>query len=923
MRPLNLRISGFGPYADKIEIPMDRLGTQGLYLISGDTGAGKTTIFDAICFALYGEPSGQNRDAGMLRSKYAADDVPTEVELVFTHSGKEYRIRRNPEYMRASKRGGGPTPQKKAVELHLPDGKVITDDKNVKDAIKDILGVDAAQFSQIALLAQGEFLKLLLAETDNRNAIFRKIYKTEKYLSFEAKLEEEKNKVKKLFEDGNKSLKQYFAGIESDKGNVLSKEIEEVKAGKKLTGDVIELLTKLIDNDSVLKTSLDKELSEINGKLEEVNAKIGAAKALVTAKESLKDAEQKLAVEEPKIAGLESALEEAREALKTKTEIERLSAIIESEFPKYSKADKLLKEIAALEIDSKKLSDKLSTRNNSLREMKEKLETINKEHSSIKDSGTEIERLNSALKEINAEKELLDEFSDKLNDYHTKFDDLNDAQEEYTRKDAAFKELNLIYESMEQAFMDGQAGILAEKLKEGDACPVCGSRSHPNPAKLSGEIPYENALKDAKKKAEQARKAREVSAKDVEVCRKDIENTQKQLKEESGKLLKEEDLEKAEEMLDAAAEDCLKRREINKKALNAALERDKRKNQFEIMIPKLAKEIDTETESIARLIAEIAANASTLEAKTNSYNSLKEEFKYADKKTAEAEKRMLDKQAQEIQTAYDNAVKALNDQKTSVSNLNTKIESNKKTIDASETAYLNLEEELSKQEMLNKAQSDCNDRRTSIVTRLEINAGIKKKITDKYSSIADIEKKLRWMETLSDTANGKLEKKYKIRFETYIQMTYFDRIIKRANLRLMTMSSGQYELVRLKEGEDKKSKTGLDLGVIDHYNGSERSVKTLSGGESFMASLSLALGLSDEVQSSAGGIKIDTLFVDEGFGSLDAEALNQAYRALAGLTEGNRLVGIISHVDGLKERIDKQIVVTKNRSGGSSARINV
>ena len=924
MRPLNIRLSAFGPYAGKTEIPMERLGTQGLYLITGDTGAGKTTIFDAICFALYGEASGQNRkNIDLLRSKYAEDNVPTEVELVFAHAGKEYRVRRYRKYKRDAKNNNNLTADKVDAELHMPNGDVITKEKNVNPAIKELLGVDKDQFSQIALLAQGEFIKLLLAETDNRNVIFRKIFKTEKYFSLEEKFDEEKNNIKEQVKDGKKSLDQYIAGIQTDGDNALSKKIEEAKAGKMLTGDVIELLTKVIDNDYVLKTSFDEELSKIKGKLDEVTAKIGAAKALMTAKDSLKEAEQKLAIEEPKIEGLEAALEEAKESLKNKAEIERISAIIESELKKYDEADELLKEITTLDKTIKTLSDNLVTLNNSLSEKRSKLEAIKTEHSSIKDSATEIERLNAVLKEINAEKELLDNFSDKLNDYHSKFDDLKDAQEDYTGKDATFKEVNLLYESMEQAFMDGQAGILAEKLKDGNACPVCGSKSHPNPAKLSGEIPSEKVLKDAKKKAEQARKAREESAKDVDVCRKDIENTQKQLKEESRKLLKEEDLEKAEEILDAVVNNCVKRCEINKTALNAALEQDRRKNQLESSIPKLDAEIDKETDSILELKVNIAKISSTLEAKRNNLNSLKEGLKYADKTTAKAEKRILDKQAQDIQTAYDNAFKALNDQKTTISNLKTAIETHNKTIKSSEAADLNLEEELSKQKILDLAQSECNDKRTSIITRLDVNAEIKKKICDKYTSIADIEKKLQWIEAISDTAKGTLKDKYKIRFETYIQMTYFDRIIDRANLRLMTMSAGQYELVRLKEGENKLKKTGLDLGVIDHYNGSERSVKTLSGGESFMASLSLALGLSDEVQSSAGGIKIDTLFVDEGFGSLDAEALNQAYRALAGLTEGNRLVGIISHVEGLKERIDKQIIVTKNRSGGSSARINV
>ncbi|MBQ4415789.1 MAG: SMC family ATPase [Methanomicrobium sp.] len=925
MRPLNLKISAFGPYAGKTEIPLERLGTQGLYLITGVTGAGKTTIFDAICFALYGEASGQNRDAGMLRSKYAADDVPTEVELVFAHAGKEYRIRRNPKYMRASKRGKGQTAQNADAELHMPDGTVITNDGKVTDAVEGLLGVNREQFSQIAMLAQGDFLELLLAETKERIKIFREIFKTQNYRTLQERLDSEQSAVEKQVEGDRRSVAQYIAGIRAEIDSPLAAEVEEAKAGRMPTVDVTELLNKLIERDSALKEALDNESAGIKCKIDTVNANIGAAGALATAKQSLEEAESELPDEEAKIDVLEAALEDARDALDEKTEIERKSALIGEELSKsrYDEVKKLQTDIDNSEREYRKKSANLLKLEDALRGKKEDLERLKAEQSSLKDSAAELARLNAELKDIDAEKTALDEFTTALSEYQTKIDDLRTAQDDYTRKDAEFKRLNTLYETMEQAFRDGQAGILAAKLREGDACPVCGSRSHPSPARLLEDVPTENALKTAKKNANKARDDREDSAKDAEGCMKTLETVESQLRETGRKLLGEEDLEKAEARLDAAVADCVTRRKTTQADLNAAKEQDKRRTELEELVPRLEEETGKDAETVTALKEEIAADKSSLDERRNILDSLKKELKFADKTAAEAEKKRLDGQAKAIQTAYDNAVKALNDQKTTVSNLKTAIETHKKTINSSDAAGLNLEDEEAKLAELTRSQNDCALKRTSVSTRLDVNAGILENVRAKSSNIAAVEKKLQWIKALSDTANGKLSGKDKVELETYIQMTYFDRIINRANLRLMTMSSGQYELIRLKEAANRQSKSGLDLGVIDHYNGSERSVKTLSGGESFMASLSLALGLSDEVQSSAGGIKIDTMFVDEGFGTLDSETLELAYRALAGLTEGNRLVGIISHVDGLKERIDKQIIVTKNRSGGSSARINV
>ena len=315
----------------------------------------------------------------------------------------------------------------------------------------------------------------------------------------------------------------------------------------------------------------------------------------------------------------------------------------------------------------------------------------------------------------------------------------------------------------------------------------------------------------------------------------------------------------------------------------------------------------------------MAGMDSALNEKKKSLEDRKKALSFGSKKEAEAEKKKLDGAAREIQKSYDRADELLKEQNKKVVGLKSEISSLTEAV-KSDKSY-DLKELNGKREKFGHDQQECINKGRAVSSRIRVNEDIRTNLISKSAEITAISKKHQWMKALSDTANGKLNGKEKVMLETYVQMTYFDRIINRANLRLMTMSSGQYELIRMKEAANAKSQSGLDLGVVDHYNGTERSVKTLSGGESFMASLSLALGLSDEVQAAAGGIQLDTLFVDEGFGSLDSESLEQAYKALAGLTEGNRLVGIISHVSELKERIDKQIVVTKEKSGGSSVKI--
>lgn len=915
MRPMMLELSAFGPYAGKVTIPMEQLGTQGLYLITGDTGAGKTTIFDAICFALYGEASGPNRDVNMFRSKYADPETPTEVKLIFSHGGNEYCVTRNPEYMRPAKRGDGWTKQVAEAQLDLPDGSVITKVNAVTDEIKKMLGIDKNQFSQIAMLAQGDFLKLLLASTEDRIKIFRNLFKTEKYLDLQKSIEQSQKELYGRVQDGKKSVNQYIGGIMADADDVLSIDVEHAQKGEMTTADVLSLLETLIAQDQRQKSALDQEQESIRTELEQINTRIGAAETIQKAKDAIAADREKLAQEEPKMATLQTDLEEKKAALAKKEELNREASAIEAELPEYETLSRLETEISETQNELQKLEADLSQAEQSQGKKSEELQLLIEEQEKHQDVGTELVKWEAAKDKAMEEEKALDELKNSLLTYRKAEEKLAEAQQNYQSVSDNFNQLNVYYESLDQAFRDGQAGILASRLEEGMKCPVCGSTSHPQLAHLSDSVPTEEELKKAKKHADKARENRDASAQDISGQVKALETMKDQLQKDCVKLLSCEELEHAESELGGKQQEVKEIKQSAESAIKELQKQAARKQEIEELIPQLKQEVDILGSNMEQARISMATAKTKLEEKRQQSESSKKKLSFAS--ASEAKKVQQDRmsQAKQLQDAFDSATEALTKQNETITHLKAQIEGNEKIV--KDTASADLETEREKKAEWDGKLTECINRGKAVNGRLESNRKTKGNIEKQAANISILETRLQWMRALDDTANGKLSGKDKIKLETYIQMTYFDRIIRRANLRLLKMTGGQYELIRLKEANNAKSQSGLDLGVIDHTNGSQRSVKTLSGGESFMASLSLALGLSDEVQSSSGGIRIETMFVDEGFGSLDPEALDMAYSALAGLTEGDRLVGIISHVVDLKERIDRQIVVKKTKSGGS------
>lgn len=1233
MRPEKLTISAFGPYAGRTEIDFTRLGDQGLFLITGDTGAGKTTIFDAVTFALYGEASGNVREAGMFRSKYAKEDVPTFVELEFLYQGNQYRIKRNPEYFRPKGRGTGYTTQKADAELTFSDGRQpVTRMREVTRAVEELIGLDYQQFTQIAMIAQGDFQKLLLAGTQERGEIFRQIFHTGLYQEVQNRLRDAVKERWKEYDEIRGSISQYMSGAVCGENPEIGLELEALRKVK-FEGKVergLELLQELLQQGPHVLEQMDARLLGLDKKIQQEDRLLGKIEqarrteklleekraAWKEKQDALKQAcevretilqsageEEKLLLllqqekekleqyriledlqkqmekqagqmakeqlnREKAVSGYAASRQEIQEKrqeqenLKTvgeererllhrreglesrKEELCRLSRIREEQTIQQEQAKVLQieaaaqaeqlksaasevreqaeslqdRDVALIRISEKlekseRQRDELIRNRKELREMedrkekqKEQFEKLSVQEKAWKEKlfklWEELEPLKTAESEeteyryqVQEQQRILQEFSEhekRLKGYWKK---IERNRENYGLESVVWEKLQQEYHALEKRFFDAQAGLLAKYLKEGEKCPVCGSFHHPSPAALTEDVPEKEMLEEKKQALSEAEaKVQKLSgeiahlSEQIEAEEREIQKTTEGLKRRGDGeehtdgavtpgMLKEvhrkleqyleevqtlrgkakekkeryqtggneaKELESrlaglSEEMKESRAEldslsgksmvlkqqltarlDALPdfpeletyiteleaqekkvRKELKTRArlleklkqLEAKLEESlktvqSQMNQLEILNSrqeenhaKLAEFLvrpdmpwrglyaDAESleeedllhaatgarqtleEALWQLDSELAGNRRRLDQKNRLEKEIpvleeqmhgqEEEIKQKDILLArlETEQKWMEGQKRELLDTLGEKTKEeithqVQEQQKQLQSMQQKREQAEKDFQkcreeekALQAAVQALEGQMEeKGEALDESEisgrkekwmqekSELSHKRAECFAADRKNHDIYDSVCGRMQEMADVEQEYVWVKALSDTANGMLNGKRKIELETYVQMAYFDRILRRANLRLMTMSSGQYELKRQEDGENKRDKAGLELNVIDHYNGTERSVKTLSGGESFQASLSLALGLSDEIQSCAGGIRLDAMFVDEGFGSLDEESLNQAVKALAGLAEGNRMVGIISHVAELKDRIEKKIMVTKNRS---------
>ena len=889
MRPIKLTMCAFGPYAGRTVLNLDELGSSGLYLITGDTGAGKTTIFDAITYALYGEASGDTREANMFRSKYAEEGVPTEVELVFAYAGNTYTVRRNPEYLRPKARGTG--------------GRVLTGQRDVDAAIFDIMGINRRQFMQIAMIAQGDFLKLLLAPTEERKAIFRQIFKTQLFQTLQENLKRDAGRLNEQCTAARNSLTQYINGISVDGDDVLSIEVGKAKAGALPIEETTGLLETLIQQDEGREKALAEAITRADRELETINGNLGKIEAGEKTAAAIEKAKTDRAREEQICLKLQEAYEKQKE---NAPEIEKLTdekSKAEAELPQYDTAEKLREEI--LRLRNNQEGSLAREREEKARQEKSALEAerLKKELAELADAGEKRQLLLGQREKNDLRKQAVEGLAGLAAEYRGKKEALFKLQTAYAAASEKSAALTFDYEAKNKAFLDEQAGILAERLEEGRPCPVCGSTVHPKPAKKSEQAPSEAQLNQAKEEAEKAQKEARSLSERCASARAEVETAEKTI------------LGQAEQIREGITPDSLEgaiRTELTElsrktaeldRAIKTEDERIGRKRRLEEIIPKRERQMAEGSRALEELAKEIAGISAAIEAKSAQLAGERKRLRFENRQKAEAYIAQTEETIGRYRAMMQRAEKDFQDSDRRLGQLNATIRSLEEQL--SKEPGIDKEKELQKREAFTNSRKEAEEKSKQVHARLVANRTALGNIRLQTGDLERLEKEYARVKALSNTANGTIAGKEKIMLETYIQMTYFDRIIARANTRLMVMSGGQYELKRRREAENNRSQCGLDLDVTDHYNGTERSVKTLSGGESFKASLSLALGLADEIQASAGGVKLDTMFVDEGFGSLDEESLDQALRALASLAEGNRLVGIISHVGELKNRIDR------------------
>lgn len=917
MRPTKLVMCAFGPYPTRTEIDMERLGTSGLYLITGDTGAGKTTIFDAISYALYGEASGGAREPDMLRSKYAAPETATYVELTFRYGDKEYFIRRNPQY----ERPGRKTAQRAEAELHYPDGRIVSKQREVNQAVRDILGVDRHQFSQIAMIAQGDFLKLLHADTDARKAIFRNLFKTDLYRELQEQLKREASDSAALYADMESQLLRWMGELCFADDSDYRAELTEIIGSTVHAERALELGALVIDEDRLRERKLNDEIASCDKELQSIAALMSKAEEREKTKALLTDADVRL---KQLYEQRETLMERADSTEKQLVQADKLGeeiTLLRSRLPDYSERDRCREKLVQATKEHEDNRSEIALIFSQLEKEKLSADKLRKEHDSLEGVAEERERINAEVEKLTERAEAVKALLGELRSYSTLCRELEAIQADYISARDEAETLQDEYKKKSRLFLDEQAGILAESLCEGSPCPVCGSTVHPCVAVKSVKAPTKAQVEKAQKAADSAAASMAELSSAAAAKSGAAEKQRDTVEKEMKRLFGISDIDNAEEYTLSQYENINTEMTAARQRLKLESERAKRREELSEQIPKS----DAKILELQESYSERRSHSFVLEAEIKSLgvqlSKLSEALVFESEREAESHILGLEKQRDRIKSDHSDAQRALKECDSNVSSTMGIIDALK--VRLSELPESDMDELQKQASMLSAAKEKALEKCRNVSSRLTTNEKACAQTAQCRKELLSLGERLAWVKSLSDTANGNVSGKEKIMLETYVQTSFFDRILARANTRLMVLTSGQYELTRRRVAEDLRSQSGLELDVIDHYNGTHRSVRSLSGGESFKASLALALGMSDEIQASAGGVRFDSLFVDEGFGSLDEDSLTQAIKALSTLTEGGRLVGIISHVAELKERIDRQLIVRKAKDSGSKVEIRI
>lgn len=923
MKPLKLTMSAFGSYAGKNVI--DFTGQQqGIFLITGDTGAGKTTIFDAITYALYNQTSGGERNGNMMRSQYARPETETYVELEFLYRGQTYRVRRNPDYKITKTLKNGKIREQKvphSVELTLPDGTVFPEKKNATDAkIIEILGLTADQFSQIVMIAQGDFLKLLYTKSDERKMIFSKLFRTDIYWKIQENLRRKSMEMDERIQENDRAFEQ-------EKSRIMPlPESEEIPLDE-LVERLRERLKDALKEQNLRRANVE-ELNKKITKYEEINK-------LFVSLEKIRQTGRELEARQAESKERRQQIENARKAdkvLVAEQQNLRQQQAVEQSAQAIAKMGETL-------ADDQEMFETLKTQLQEA-EAKQKREAADtqKKMLALEQSFPSYEALQNARSEEQQAKKVWEDLRKTSEEsFHKKAAGIAALKEQQKRQEQIVEQTKKNweqtslsasesakhYEHMYEAFLKEQAGILAENLSAGCPCPVCGSTVHPDPAKLSDHAVTELEVEQAKKtraaaeekrdlayaafeaeKTEKQKLAQAVEKEEADfVLAQTIAKQQRKEAEQNYVSLQKTAEQIREKLVYPSLAEAKKQYAAMQKALEAAEQEMERKRQ---KVSELAEAMNTlKGQKLAE--EENQKTAKKLAVKTEKeYAKLLEKSGFISEETyhlailPERSRSKLEREEKEYESQ---CLRQQSEQKllekqvsgktyTDTTELNEQLKAEKQALKEAEKTYMELHTAYE------------NDRSVLQNCAVYLEKGKKLESEDQV------------IKSLSKTANGRLSGSAKIDFETYIQRQYFKQIIHEANKRLLTMSNHQF-ILKLKEEANtgRKTNEGLDLSVYSLVTDSERDVKTLSGGESFLAALAMALGLSDIVERSAGAIHPDMMFIDEGFGSLDAQSRQQAIEVLGELAGDSRMVGIISHVTELKEQIDHKLVVSRTDKG--------
>ena len=933
MRPLKLTLSAFGPYAAETTLDLEQLGKGGLYLVTGDTGAGKTTLFDAITYALYDHSSGGVREGAMLRSKYADPKTPTFVELEFEVSGARYTVRRNPEYTRPKVRGQGTTTEKADAVLTYADGRPpVTKAKEVTAAVQEIIGLDYDQFSQIVLIAQGQFTKLLNASTEDRSRIFRRLFRTQRYQQLQVRLQEENARLNQQCLTQNAQLDSLLAGILHAADDPDAAALDALCA-QTAPETALQLLDALLARQQAAQEAAGTALHALEAQLETVQQQLGAARQAESLAQQLTQQQARLDAARP---ALESAQAEAARHTGDAARLDELTRRLtqaQQALDAYDALDALCRREAAARDAARLAQAQAREKRTRLTALDKLLAETETALAGLDDAAARKLRLQNQAETLRQRAQALQTLEAHLAHCRKNYQDIRQAQSVYLEKAAAQTLAHQKRDALERAFLDAQAGLLAQGLAEGVSCPVCGSTHHPALAVLSAAAPTQSQVNEAKQQADAADRTAEKASAAAQSARAAADESQQILFRDGRNLLPERFAEPIDPvhwgrqitaMLAEETERLQAEQQICAEQLTAAEADCRRRDALDADRQRKSRERPALEASAAQAEQTAATQSAAAEALARQITEQQAALPYAQRTQAQTAAAELAAERLRLRTAKEQAEQALQAAEQRCTAAQAAVDALLAQQQAAQSSLpsQSAQELLQRQNDLTARQKALRLRQQQLAAQLLPNTRILQQYREAAKARTALEARAQWVGALASTAGGTLTSKQKVKLEAYIQMNYLDRILVHANTRLLQMTDAQYELERI-GAENQRSQSGLDLGVIDHYNGTRRSVKTLSGGESFKASLALALGLSDEVQRTAGGIRLDTLFLDEGFGSLDEESLEQALRVLAGLTEGDRLVGIISHVGTLKDRIDRQVVVRKSRTGGSTVELVV